>query len=56
MIYMRKEDKTKTFLIRLTPSEHRRIKIEAIERNLSVSDLIRISLKYFMSQYEVKKG
>jgi len=56
MIYMKKEDKTKSLLIRLTPSEHRRLKIEAIERNLTVTDLIRMSLRFFIDQYDVKKG
>lgn len=52
MMYM---DKTKRFMLRLTPAEHKRLKIEAIERNTSVSELIRIAVNLFIEKDNVEE-
>lgn len=43
---------SKSFLIRLTEKEHKLLKMEAFERDLSVADLIRKSIKMYLEAYK----
>ena len=43
--------KIKTLIIRLTTEEHKKLKIEAIERNIPMSQLVKQSLIIYTANY-----
>lgn len=43
--------KLKNIIVRLTDEEHKRIKIEAIERNMTMSKLVKQALTLFLLKY-----
>lgn len=47
--------KTKNMHIRLTENEHKRLRIEAFERNISIGELIRQSIKIYLETYTIKE-
>jgi predicted HicB family RNase H-like nuclease len=48
---MQMDKKTKSLLIRLTKEEHKKIKLEATERGLSISTLIKQALLSYIANY-----
>lgn len=52
MISMEEYQKRDTqFRVRLTPAEHEVIKREAFERNISMGSLIRLSVAFFIKNF-----
>lgn len=41
-------------MIRVTPAEHKRVKIEAIERNVTMSMLVKQAIVYYMRTFSDK--
>jgi hypothetical protein len=51
MIYMNRDRK---FVVRFTEEEHKLLRKEAFERNISSAELIRMAIKIFLETYRVK--
>lgn len=47
-------EREKRIMLRLTKDEHKRLKLEALERNISMSDLIRQAVKIFIEKFNKK--
>jgi len=45
------EKRIKNLLIRVTEDEHKKIKIEAIERNMTMSKLVKQAIVFFLLKY-----
>lgn len=51
MIDMISGKRIRSFVLRMSEEEHKRLKLEAIERNMTVSSLIRQAIKIYIETY-----
>lgn len=49
-------DRDKRVMLRLTENEHKLLKLEALERNMSMSTLIRQAVKIYIEKFNVRNG
>jgi predicted HicB family RNase H-like nuclease len=48
-------ERDKHFIIRFTKDEHKRLKLEALERNMSASELVRQAVKIYIETFNIQE-